>query len=403
MNSKLHPAIAALVIALAVLALALWIWARGQARELGGPAQLLVGPSGHLYVQINDQLLEHGADGEFLRRHDLSGPAASELVGGIGFLANGDLLLRRAANNRSLFARLRAFGRTTSTSPPARDTPGTGLCRYRLEDSTCRPFGAQGLDPGAAFGLVIDPASGDVYLSDTSRHVLRKYASDGKPLAGPVGGFRFPNGLALVDGKLYVADTNMHRVAIVDPRNDSFGDLIGTRDVVPDAARVAGQRWPTRIVRVGDAWWVNNMNTALEYGGIYVFDDDWHYRRRVELPPGADPIDLLPYRGEVLISDWYNDRVYRVSAAGTLLGRFSSTGIDALLGAYRHERLRYGLLSYAGVAVLAMVFLVLIVHALVAGSALGAAGAGGAEPRRETATGTDPCWLYPDQRALVRV
>lgn len=403
MNAKVHPAIAALVIVLAVLAVGVWIWGSGKARELGGPAQLLVGPSGHLFVQIHNQLLEHDGDGAFLRRHDLSALGTDVLIGGIDFFDDGELLLRRGADTRSLLDNVRAFRRETNTQPLTPAAPGTGLYRCDLERAECEPFGESPIDPRAVFSVHVDDASDDVYLADTSRHVLRKYAADGEPLAGPVDGFRFPNELLLFDGRLYVADTNRHRIAIVEPGTAGFAEPIEVADVVPEAARAAGHAWPSHLARVGDGWWVNNMNRAMQYGGVYRFDADWRYRGRVDLPADADPIDIQPFGDEVLVSDWFNDRIHRVSRDGELLGEFTSPGTEALLADYRERRTQYRMLAWSGAVLVGIVLLVLILRAVVAGTALVPPGGDAADARGpEPAPDPEPRWFYPDQAAVAR-
>jgi hypothetical protein len=51
LNMKIHPAIATLVVALFIVATGVRFWASGEAKALGGPAQLLRDSSGQLYVQ----------------------------------------------------------------------------------------------------------------------------------------------------------------------------------------------------------------------------------------------------------------------------------------------------------------------------------------------------------------
>jgi hypothetical protein len=189
-----------------------------------------------------------------------------------------------------------------------------------------------------------------VYITDTTRHLLRKYSAGGETLAEPLGGFKFPNQLVMYDGRLYVANTNFHQISRIDAREGSFGREFDSFSVETPAAVAAGQTWPSHLARVGDQWWVNNMRNTMSEGGIYIYGDDWHYAHTVSLPAGADPISVLPFNGAVLISDWNNDRIYRVSPGGELLRDFASPGLEQVLAESRTKRLKFRIYSYAGIA-----------------------------------------------------
>ena len=68
----MYPLVAVLVILFTHLAIGKWVWGAGEAKKIGGPAELRTGPDGHLYIQIQNKLLEHDAEGVFLVRHDLA-------------------------------------------------------------------------------------------------------------------------------------------------------------------------------------------------------------------------------------------------------------------------------------------------------------------------------------------
>lgn len=364
LEMKIHPAIVVIVVALTAIAIATKFWADGQALSYSGPSQLLSDPQGRVYIQIQNQLLEHSAEGDFLRRHDLGELDVDTVIGSLAFFSDGDLLLRRGADKRSLGNKIAAYQRRTNTSDLEPEAPGAGLVRCNLETRTCRPFADPPIDIKSTFGADIDWRSDEVYISDTSRHTLRKYSRDGVELADPVDGFKFPNQLLLHDRHLFVADTNNHQIRIVDPASESFAQTIQSQQVAAQAGHAFGHRWPSQFARIGDEWWVNNMNNAMRNGGIYAFDEQWEYLRRIPLPEHADPVSILPFAGGALISDWDNDRVYRVSAAGTLLDDFESAGLEAVLAESRERRFFYSALSWMGIVLLAAVMLALIMKAI---------------------------------------
>ncbi len=90
MNSKVHPLVVVLVIVLTIFAIGVWIWGTGQAKKISGPAELRTDPDGHLYIQIQNQLLEHDADGVFLDRHDLAQIGVEAVLGTFAFFSDGD-------------------------------------------------------------------------------------------------------------------------------------------------------------------------------------------------------------------------------------------------------------------------------------------------------------------------
>ena len=195
MNSEVHPIVAALVLALTASAIAIWMWASGEAASIGGPAELRTDPAGHHYVQIQNSLIEHDADGNYIKTHDLTDLGVELFLGSYAFFSNGDILLRRGPDPRSFGDNLRAWQRKTNRKPTTPESPESGLYRCNLESKSCQRFGVGGFDTKAAFGVFIDWRTDDVFVSDTTRHVLRKFSASGDQIAGPVEGFKFPNQL----------------------------------------------------------------------------------------------------------------------------------------------------------------------------------------------------------------
>jgi hypothetical protein len=362
MNSDVHPVLVAIVLLLTGVAVGLWIWGTGVAASLGGPAAMAISPDGHRFVQVQNYLVEHNADNAYVRTHDLEGLGVDQFLGGFAFFSNGDVLLRRGPDPRSFLDNLRAFGRATNRKSIVPDAPASGLFRCDLETSYCARFGDKGIDLKAAYSVYIDWQTDEVYISDTTRHLLRKYSSDGVELAPPVGGFRFPNDLVVHDGQLLVADTNNHVIRSVQAESAVFAESLDRKDVVPRVAKSAGQRWPSRFARVGERWWVNNMQTNMDQGAIYVFDNDWQYVQRVELPADADPISILAVEGAVWVSDWNNDVVRTFSPSGEARAHLQSKGLETILTASGEERRRYTVVSYGGIALIVLLFLGLAVR-----------------------------------------
>jgi len=403
MNSDVHPAVAAFVLIATVLAIALWTWGSGVAASYGGPAELATGLDGHHFVQIQNHLVEHDAEGKYLETHDLRKLDVELFLGGYAFFSDGDILLRRGEDPRTFLDNFRAYKRETNSNSIVPAHPGSGLSRCNLETLACEFFGASGIDFKAAYSVFIDWPTDEVYISDTTRHLLRKYSSEGVELASPVGGFKFPNQLRLHEGQLLVVDTNNHVIRALESESSAFADLIDSKDVVPGAARLAQQKWPSHFTRVGDDWWVNNMQSGMDQGGLYVFDSDWQYLRRVELAQEADPISILGVGATVWVSDWNNDVVRRFSTTGEPLADLESDGLETVLALSREERRKYAMLSYSGIGV----FVAILLGLLVRGFAVSMNKA----PARESTDsnspdpGTDsaPLHLEPDEKVRKRM
>jgi len=402
-NSDVHPAIAALVLMLTAIAIAVWMWGSDMAASIGGPAELRSDPRGHHFIQIQNHLVEHDADGDYVETHDLAAMDVELFLGTYAFFSNGDILLRRGPDPRSIGDNVRAFQRKTNERSITPETLDSGLFRCDLEVAACERFGATGIDFKAAHGIFIDWRSDEVYITDTTRHLLRKYSADGTELTQPVGGFKFPNQLLMHDDKLLVANTNHHTIDILSPRNSLFGDRIEKIDVVPTLAKSHGQEWPSHFARVGSQWWVNNMQNDMNQGGLYIFDHTWQFDRKVDLPVDADPISILPLSDEVWVSDWNNDSVRRFTTAGRALPDLESAGLDAILTASRLERRKYEMVSYSGIALIIFVLLGLMVRALAVTMNKGPVGASLKEPTENLPASTSVLHLEPDSKALRKM
>lgn len=402
MNSNVHPLVVALVLVLTALAVGTWVWGSGEAASIGGPAELMADADGHAYIQIQDKLIEHDAHGRYLRTHDLKNLGIDLFLGSFDFFSNGDILLRRGTDPRSVWDNIRAFQRHSNTQSIEPESPESGLFRCQLDTQHCTRFGQRGVDFKATHGIAIDRSADDVYISDTTRDVLRKYSGDGTAVAGPVAGFRFPNQVLIFGEKLFVADTNHHEIRIVAPSTSSFGKELRRIDVTPRQAVAAGQNWPSHFARVGDGWWVNNMRTGMNEGGIYRFDGDWRPTRKLDLPEDADPIALLAVGDEVWISDWNNDKVRRFSTTGEPLADLESSGLVEILASARTERWKYTLISYAGIALVLLVLAGLALRGyaveMSAGPARPAHDPGPARPSPEPVL-----HLEPDNKKLQRI
>ena len=191
---------------------------------------------------------------------------------------------------------------------------GEGLFRCQLDTSDCVPFGTPGVDFDSAFHISIDWATDTVYIADTSRHMLRKYDSEGKELAYQKRGYKFPNQISFFNNTLYVADTNHHSVRIANASTEKYGEIIETFYV--GNSGVSGKTWTYSFAKVGEQWWINNMGHNMANGAVAIYNDEWAYQQTLKLPSDADPIDLAVFKDRVWITDLSNNRIYFYNQKG---------------------------------------------------------------------------------------
>jgi hypothetical protein len=357
-NMQVNPLVAALVIVLAVVTLGVKFWADGEAKAFGGPAEMRVARDGHLFIQIDNQLLEHDDRGVFIKRHDLGPLGVTRFIGGFDFFANGDVLLRRGVYDPSFIDNLRAYQRKTNQLSLTPDSPDAGLARCDLTAGYCERFG-DGIDFKSAYGVAIDRERGDVYFSDTSRHVLRKFSAQGQERAVGAAGFKFPNHIAVTAEGLLVADTNHHAVKRVTAATESFADTKTSWAIDPADAKRHEQTWTRYFAKVDDQWLVINMMNTMSDGGVYVFDSAWEYLRRVELPANADPIAIVAFGDRALVSDYNNDVVYELIGNAPPTA-FVSEGLTQALEEQRGKRQRFETFGYLGMGAFGLVMLMML-------------------------------------------
>lgn len=148
-----------------------------------------------------------------------------------------------------------------------------------MNSSTCRPLASLLLGLVLALGLSAQPA-------------LRDLAGARSWTAG----MSFPTDMALdAQGRAWVVDGINRRLLVFSPGADSprtigMGSAVGTALGI-DIAR--GQVWIT----------------DTEHRCVHVLDMDGSPRRRLDLPAGCDPVDLLVLEGGTVIADNDNHRL----------------------------------------------------------------------------------------------
>lgn len=196
---------------------------------------------------------------------------------------------------------------------------------------------------------VASDAVGNVYISDTNNHRVRKLATDGTIStvagngsdgyggdAGPATAAQLssPNGIAL-DGSnnLYIADTNNHRVRKV-AANGSISTVAGNGNAGSAGdggqATVANLMWPAGVAidSIGNLYIADSGNNRIRkvstsgYISTVAGDGTWGFggdggpalSAQLKQPSGV-VVDLF---GNLLIADTANNRVRKLTTGGTI-------------------------------------------------------------------------------------
>ena len=274
----------------------------------------------------------------------------------VGSLPNGDICVADARNHRvHIFS-----GRGVPASPHTH-------ADYRV-------LGGFGDGPGQLYrpaGCACESSSPTtLYVVDSYNHRLQKLnVTNGKPLSlagqygsGP-GQLKFPHGISLSNGVLYVADALNHRIATFDTklnfvfafgkRGSGPGELsfpsgvaaLGSTVYVADTGNDRLQVYTTRgkflrsLGRYGSEQGQFNMpsDVSLAHGRIYV--SEFHGRRVQVITPSGNPVQTLrlPDVGalssvdadiqheRVYVADFEHHRVHVMAVRGVTVDNATNT------------------------------------------------------------------------------
>jgi len=218
-----------------------------------------------------------------------------------------------------------------------------------------RLFAQQEKPISDVLSLALAPAQQKIYLTSFSTHRLCAVdleTRDRYSLQIP-GGLKYPNAIVWLGAdRLLVADTNQHRVIEIEELGEGKVQLIRSFAVKSDQG-LAGQRWPTDVVRNQEGGtWVIFRNAMLHHGALIYFDREGQLERRVELGEDADPLGITLIPGGVLLSDAAFQRLLFVSQADFSLTRFGDDALQAVLTEISSQQAYWHRIYYLGIWVI---------------------------------------------------
>ena len=201
-------------------------------------------------------------------------------------------------------------------------------------------WGEYGSDPGQFDdpGGIAVGADGKIYVADTDNHRIQVLEGDGTPLVqygsegSGSGQFQYPKGIAVdTAGIIYVADTDNHRITVLSltgatlTRIDQWGDA--TQLYRPRGIAVTPDG---NTVYVADSYNHRVRVYAKQEGGGYQLHDTWGtYGQEDGQFSSPEGIVVAP-DGSVYVADTGNGRIQKFTAGGAYSGEWGAPGPTGL-------------------------------------------------------------------------
>lgn len=142
-----------------------------------------------------------------------------------------------------------------------------------------------------------------------------------------VGEFRDPNGIAVADGRVYVADSRNHRIQVFDHTGRYVSQI-----AVPDDGRPMNIAVARGRLYVADYWNDDVLIYGLDGKLLETLGTPGRpgTAQGVFNAPGG--VGVNPANGTLYVADFYNQRVQAFAPDGRFLGQWGKTGHKGFLG-----------------------------------------------------------------------
>ncbi|WP_020210054.1 hypothetical protein [Gilvimarinus chinensis] len=366
---------AAVIIALVLLVLGLYLWAGAQRAGLLGYGFMRLQQS-ELVVNFDRSFVWLNAQGRERKTVELM-PERLQPIGEFDFFANGDLLIYHRANPPGVMQNLAAFFRLRQGRQKAgEEAPGerpTGFYRCVLSPLNCQPLAYSSVKPARSMRFVIDRAQNIIYLADTADHSLYKLSAEGEVLASRHEGFQFPNQLVLLNtdldaglepskeftkGSLWLADTNHHRLVQLDTQTDTFARELQSHQVTLQGEH----RWPHQMTASPEGFWVLVANNAMARGRLALVDPAGKITqpltKNVLSDAGlTDPLALQYWQGGLWLTDFAEPKLVRIHPQTGRVQTTESASLQALEQEYLAQYGRYKRFEYIALGLFVVIFI----------------------------------------------
>jgi uncharacterized protein YbjQ (UPF0145 family) len=359
---EIKPGLAALILALFLLPLGAKFYLAGQqAQYIVGNYYLSDARDGSLFLQIDNHLFK--ADPATRTAQELK-PAAPGFSARsqLAMFSNGDALLRLGEWDTDIGLYLNMADVSTSSDNQVQQSldqmadqraanvssEGSQLARCKLASGQCQAFHPTDHKYQHNYNLRIHPEDDSVFITEGLVHKISHYTPSGELISEYSRDLRYPKRVELhPDGSLYFANSNRHRIerigtAPVIRQGHTFNTMGSAGKAVAVDAGVTGDstyQWPLAVKFFANQWWVINMDGGMRRGRLFHFGEDGSFKGQWPLPDYAQPLNLLVFDGQLLISDASTGVIHRVDSGGKAL---SPWGISAAsdIALPKHEKLQ---------------------------------------------------------------
>jgi hypothetical protein len=322
-------------------------WAGAQERAQQGPSFLRVDQQGDLHVVFHEKIFRLSPAGRYLNTYSLRDLGVGEMIGGLDFFRNGDVLLRSGDSVPNLYEQILIQLRIRQPESES-GTSGDRLVRCDLDEMTCQPLAGFAQTFKRSFRIAID-SDDNIFIADTGREALYWLDSGGRKIAGIGSGFRLPNQLLRDDGRIVVTNTNRHELTFVPLKKEGFEPESSWHrlKVNTPEARQTRETWPMDLLKVGDEWLVLSQGGNMAFGDVFRFAEDGSYRSRFNLPDEVDPLAIAKLEGDVVVADYAGFRLLRYGDQGEPRGELAVPEIVRYATEVRAARDRFALYQTA--------------------------------------------------------
>lgn len=352
-HMEIQPRLAALVLALFLIPLGAKFYLSAQ------EAQYIVG-NYYLTDARNDTLLLQ-LDKHLFRAGRVTGLAREIKPGAPGFSArsqiavfrNGDALMRLGEWDTSVGLYLNMADVSSASDNPVQQgldnmasgrsadvsSEGSRLARCDLDSGECKPFHRQEHKYQHNYNLRINPQDDSVFITEGLVHKISHYTGAGELISEYSKDLRYPKRVELhPEGSVYFANTNQHRIerlstspVIRDGATyNTLGPASGTIAVGSEVTGDSTYTWPMAVKFFAGQWWVINMDGGMRRGRLFHFKESGKFIGAWELPEYSQPLDLLEFDGQLMISDASTGVIHRVDHRGQALSPLGFAEVTAV-------------------------------------------------------------------------
>ena len=314
-----------------------------------------------LYALLGHQLFRYDKNG-FVDKTDLQALGIKDVIGGISFYPNGDLLIRAQTQSLSLSDSLKVFARQSADSTHTFED--ARLLRCQLAEKTCQ-FAAINKPFTRVFQSHI-LANEEVLITDTSAHELLWFDQQGREKSFIDSDLAFPNGFVVNNNMLLLANTNRHVIEKIALSEEGFATQENWQSLALDFSTLkqSGHQFPLRIETLNHQLLLLVADANLAAGRLILITEDGDFVREFTAPEQEDFVALAVFNGHVIVSDFFMNKLYHFSDDGEFLGDFKAPELQAALADNQQQMKALQGLMYALIAIVVVVFMVIFIYAI---------------------------------------